>query len=58
MAAAPGFSAVANTPGLSRTTLAQWMSNHQNYPEEMYFQIPAEHIDDLVAYMITLRRPE
>lgn len=58
MAAAPGFSAIANSPELSRLTLAQWMNNHQNYPDEMYFQIPEEHIDDLVAYIITLRRPD
>lgn len=54
---APSFAAIANTPGLSRTTLDQWMRDHRNYPSEMYFEIPAERIDDLVAYMITLRRP-
>ena len=55
---APSFSAIASTPDLSKSTLAEWMKNHRNYPEEMYFEIPAEHIDDLVAYMITLRRPD
>lgn len=55
---APSFAAIANTPGLSKTTLDQWMRNHRNYPREMYFEIPAEHIDDLTAYMMTLRRPK
>ena len=55
---APSFSAIASTPDLSTSTLAEWMKSHRNYPEEMYFEIPAEHIDDLVAYIITLRRPD
>lgn len=54
---APSFAAIANTPELSKTTLNKWMRSHGNYPREMYFEIPPEHIDDLVAYMITLRRP-
>ncbi|MXO74789.1 hypothetical protein GRI40_06090 [Altererythrobacter aerius] len=56
--AAPSFSAIANTPDLSRVTLTAWMKNHRNYPEEMYFEIPAEHIDDLTAYILTLRRAD
>ena len=58
LAAAPSFSAVANTPGLSSDLLAGWLRDHGNYPDEMYFEIPAEGIDDLVAYMLTLRRAE
>lgn len=52
---APGFEAVANTPGLTKETLTQWLNTSHDYPREMYFEIPAEHIDDLVAYMLTLR---
>jgi mono/diheme cytochrome c family protein len=55
---APSFSAIANSPGLTPATLAQWMRDHRNYPDEMYFEIPAEHIDELAAYMLTLRRPD
>lgn len=55
---APSFSAIANTPGLTSTMLAQWMRDHRNYPDEMYFEIPAEHIDELSAYILTLRRRE
>ena len=58
LAAVPSFSAVANTPGLSSALLARWLRDHGNYPDEMYFEIPAESIDDLVAYMLTLRRTE
>ena len=55
---APSFAAIANMPDLAPATLTQWLKDHGNYPNEMYFEIPAENIDDLVAYMITLRRPE
>lgn len=52
---APRFDAIANTPGLTRETLTDWLHRSHNFPREMYFDIPAEHIDDLVAYMITLQ---
>ena len=55
---APSFAAIANSRGLTAPILAGWLEDHRNYPEEMYFEIPAEHIADLAAYMITLRRPE
>ncbi|GGD96418.1 hypothetical protein GCM10011515_15400 [Tsuneonella deserti] len=55
---APSFSAIAASPGLDAAKLAQWLRDHRNYPDEMYFEIPAEHIDDLAAYMLTLRRGE
>lgn len=58
MPTAPAFTAVANTPGLTRETLATWLSNHRNFPEEMYFEVPAEHIDEITAYLLTLRRPQ
>lgn len=56
LAEAPSFAAIANTPDFDSARLAQWLRDHRNYPNEMYFEIPAEHIDDLVAYMRTLRR--
>lgn len=58
LALAPSFSAIANLPGLTPATLAQWMRDHRNYPDEMYFEIPAEHIEELAAYMLTLRRAD
>lgn len=56
--AAPPFEAVANTPGLTRASLNEWLKKPHNFPDAMYFEIPAEHIDDLTAYMITLRRAD
>ncbi len=53
--AAPSFEAVANVPGVTRESLTQWLKTSHDYPREMYFEIPVEHIDDLVAYMLTLR---
>ncbi|OBX18555.1 hypothetical protein A9995_11345 [Erythrobacter sp. QSSC1-22B] len=53
--AAPSFEAVANVPGVTRESLTQWLKTSHDYPREMYFEIPAERIDDLVAYMLTLR---
>lgn len=58
LAAAPAFSAIANERDLSKSSLTQWLHNHKNYPDEMYFEVPEEHIEDLVAYMITLRRSQ
>ena len=58
LADAPSFSAIANMPDLDSAKLAQWLRDHRNYPNEMYFEIPAEHIDDLGAYILTLRRAQ
>lgn len=52
---APSFEAVANVPGVTRESLSHWLNTSHDYPREMYFEIPAERIDDLVAYMLTLR---
>lgn len=55
---APTFERIANTPGLTRATLDQWLRDAHNYPEAMYFAIPEEGIADLVAYMLTLQRED
>jgi len=55
LSAAPSFEAVANAPGVTRESLARWLKASHDYPREMYFEIPEERIDDLVAYMLTLR---
>ena len=52
---APEFAAVANTPGLTRDSLASWFATSHDFPQEMYFAIPDEKIDDLVAYVLLLR---
>ena len=56
--AAPEFEAVANTQGLTRASLTQWLNNSHDFPREMYFALPEEKVDDLVSYMLTLRRED
>ncbi|RYE61478.1 MAG: hypothetical protein EOO82_01760 [Oxalobacteraceae bacterium] len=55
MSDAPTFMSVANRPGMTRDSLNGWMREHDNYPRAMYFEIPAEHIDDVVSYVLTLQ---
>ena len=52
---APTFAMIANRQGLTSDTLTVWLKDAHNYPREMYFEIPAEHIDDLTAYLVTLQ---
>ncbi|MFN7158467.1 MAG: hypothetical protein ACK4MR_07210, partial [Erythrobacter cryptus] len=37
--AAPSFAAIANRPGLSQTSLADWLADAHNYPEQMDFTL-------------------
>ena len=54
---APPFAAVINTPGLDLATLRPWLQNSHDFPAMMDFAIEPEHIDDLAAYMLTLKDP-
>ena len=54
---APPFAAIVNQEGLTGNTLAAWLRNAHNYPDEMKFSLDGHKVDDLVAYMITLRDP-
>ena len=54
---APPFAAIVNQQGLTRNTLAAWLRNAHNYPDEMKFSLDGHRVDDLVAYMLTLRDP-
>lgn len=53
---APPFETVVNTPALTSATLGSWLRNSHNFPEVMNFEIEPGQIDDLAAYMLTLRR--
>lgn len=55
---APTFETIVNTPGLSTQTLDVWLRNSHNFPEVMKFDIEADQIDDLKAYMMTLVRSD
>lgn len=54
----PPFEAIANTPGLTPESLHAWLSNAHDFPAEMYFALEPGDVDDLVAYMVTLRRAD
>jgi hypothetical protein len=46
-----------NQPGLSPETLAAWLRDAHNYPEEMEFYLDGPEVDLLVEHMLTLRDP-
>ncbi len=55
---APSFETIANARGLTNETLTTWLTDSHNYPDVMAFEIEAENIDDLAAYMLTLQRAD
>jgi mono/diheme cytochrome c family protein len=52
---APPFAGIVNQPGVTANTLSSWLRNAHNYPEEMKFSLDRRAVDELAAYMITLR---
>lgn len=54
---APLFGAIANQDGLTAETLSFWLEGAHNYPTEMNFHLSDRQVNDLVAYMLTLRDP-
>lgn len=55
---APPFHAVINQVDLRAETVAAWLRNAHNYPSEMNFTLNETQVDELVAYMLTLRDPK
>lgn len=51
----PSFAAIANRPGLSQTSLGDWLEDAHNYPEQMDFTLTRPQIDQIAGYMVTLR---
>lgn len=52
----PTFHEVANSDGMSPRALVVWLrTSHPNMPD---FIIPPEDIDDIVAYIMSLRTPK
>jgi mono/diheme cytochrome c family protein len=51
----PAFAGIVNQPGLTAETLSSWLRDAHNYPDEMKFSLEGRAVDDLVAYMLTLR---
>lgn len=54
---APPFARIANEERLTSRSLSEWLRNAHNYPQQMNFTIDTNEVDDLVAYMLTLRDP-
>lgn len=52
----PSFAAIANRRGLSEKSLADWLAEAHNYPEDMDFTLTRAQIDQIAAYMVTLRQ--
>ncbi len=54
----PAFEDIANTPGLTRSTLRTYLRDSHNFPDAMNFRVPQRRINDLADYMVTLQRPD
>lgn len=54
--AAPSFASIANRRGLSEKSLADWLAEAHNYPEDMDFTLTRPQIDQIARYMVTLRK--
>ncbi len=54
----PTFEMIANTQGLTEVTLRDWLRDSHNFPERMNFEVAADDVDVLAAYIITLRRDD
>ncbi|MFN3990320.1 MAG: hypothetical protein ACK4IS_08675 [Erythrobacter sp.] len=54
----PSFAAIANREGLTEATLASWLYDAHNYPEQMDFTLTREQAEQIADYMITLRRAD
>lgn len=55
---APPFEAIVNARGLTGDSMKTWLRDSHNYPGQMNFEIDAKRIDDLAAYMLTLKSPD
>lgn len=52
----PSFQEVADSEGMSPRALAVWLrTSHPNMPD---FIIPADDIDNVIAYIMSLRTPK
>ena len=55
---APPFMEIVNREGLTEETLSTWLRGAHNYPSEMDFYLNDAQVNQLVAYMLTLRDPD
>ncbi|QZD94964.1 hypothetical protein [Qipengyuania gelatinilytica] len=52
---APGFADIANSPGVTRETLVDFLSDAHNYPMQMDVDLVEEDIELIADYMLTLQ---
>ena len=52
----PPFEDIANWPGVTRTTLRQFLRDSHNYPAAMQFRVEQARIRDLADYVLTLKK--
>lgn len=52
----PPFEDIVNTRGLTARTLETFLRDSHSFPGAMAFEIEPEKVDDLTAYMLTLKR--
>lgn len=55
---APEFPAIANRRNLTRETLTMWLVDAHNYPVDMDFYLEDDEVEQLVDYILTLRRED
>lgn len=53
--AAPSFSDLANSPGLTEETLAEFLADAHNYPDQMDVELNAAEAREISRYILTLR---
>ena len=53
--ASPPFGVIANRTELDRETLAAWLRDAHNYPEEMDFDLDPPQVQQIADYILTLR---
>jgi len=53
---APEWPSIVNDPDLTKDTLRTWLIDAHNYPEEMDFELNRPQIEELVTYMMSLKR--
>lgn len=54
---APPFHSIINQADLRPETASAWLRGAHNYPAEMNFTLSEREVDELIAYMLTLRDP-
>jgi len=55
---APPFEAIVNSRGLTARTLETFLRDSHNFPGQMAFEIDPKKVDDITAYMVTLKRAD